>query len=141
MRVCLAEIAKSPQFLHIEHANPRGGSRAHVNNRKSPHFLRANPRRGARAQVRNGKKSPVFSHRLCFCASVCWPLSLLITCCAAKAGAGACPKSFQRMRGQADLMCCPRTNLDYRACQNSQLRVSPRRADPALQKMYHAQLR
>ena len=81
---------KSPQLLHIDHANPRRGWRAQVRNCKvhsfctsttpipaegrarkseivkSPQFLdidHANPRRGSRAQIRNRKKFSAFGHR------------------------------------------------------------------------------
>ena len=58
-RARLAEIVKSPQFLNLDHANLRKGSRAHVRNRKKSQFLNldhANLRRGSRAACRNRKK-------------------------------------------------------------------------------------
>ena len=81
-----SEIVKSPQFLHIDHANPHRGSRAHLGNRSKSSVLAHRPRqspqrvarasqkleevlnfctsrRNSRAQISNRKKSSVFAHR------------------------------------------------------------------------------
>ena len=62
----MLKIVKNPQFLNLDHANLRRGSRAHAKNRKSPQFLNldhANLRRGSRAHTKKRKKSPVFEPR------------------------------------------------------------------------------
>ena len=63
-RARTAELVESPQFLNLDHANLRTGSRAACRNRKSPQFLHldhANLRRGSRAHPAEiVKKSSVF---------------------------------------------------------------------------------
>ena len=61
-----AEIAKYHGFLHLDHADPRRGSREQVRNRKNHGFLHldhADPRRGSREHRRNRKKPWVFAPR------------------------------------------------------------------------------
>ena len=65
-RARAAEIVKRPQFLNLDHANLRRGSRAASRNRKKPQFLNfdhANLRRGSRVHRRNRKKPSVFEPR------------------------------------------------------------------------------
>ena len=53
-----AEIVKRPEFLHLDHADPRRGSHEHVKNRKKLEFLHlehADPRRGSRAPQKTQK--------------------------------------------------------------------------------------
>ena len=55
----LADIAKTLEFLHLHHPNPRRRSRACRKNRKNLeclHLNHADPRRGSRAYRRNRKK-------------------------------------------------------------------------------------
>ena len=63
----IAEIAKNHGFLHLDHADPRRGSREQVRNRKKKHgFLHldhADSRRGLREHRRNRKKPWVFAPR------------------------------------------------------------------------------
>ena len=44
-RASSAEIAKNLEFLHLDHADPRRGSREHVRNRKKPWVFAPRPRR------------------------------------------------------------------------------------------------
>ena len=66
-RASTAEIAKNLEFLHLDHADPRRGSRGNFRNRKNHglfHLDHADPRRGPREHRRNRKKPWVFAPRL-----------------------------------------------------------------------------
>ena len=61
-----AEIAKNQSFLHLDHADPRRGSREHRRNLKKTlvlHLDHTDPRRGLREHRRNRKKPFVFAPR------------------------------------------------------------------------------
>ena len=66
-RASTAEIAKNHGFLHLDHADPRRGSREHRRNRKKPWVFAPRPRRSpqrvARAPQKSQKKPWVFAPR------------------------------------------------------------------------------
>ena len=50
-----AEIAKNHGFLHLDHADPRRGSREHCRNRKNPWVFAPRPRRSPQRVARAGR--------------------------------------------------------------------------------------
>ena len=56
-RAQLAEIVKSPQFLNLDHANLRRGSRAHRRNRKKSSVFEPRPRGSPQRVARAPQKS------------------------------------------------------------------------------------